>query len=75
MVIKRVTFSHFEILKHSLPFYPFLFSNRSNNKRQTQAERALRTSRRGSLPFKKIFQQSGEGSGGEIRETKEDVRV
>lgn len=71
MVIKRVTFSHFEILKHSLPFYPFLFSNRSNNKRQ----RALRTSRRGSLPFKKIFQQSGEGSGGEIRETKEDVRV
>lgn len=38
------------------PFYPSLFSNRSNNKRQ----RALRTSRRGSLPFKKIFQQSGE---------------
>lgn len=70
MVIKRVTFSHFEILKHSLHFIlPYFLTGVITSGNELYEHRG-----EGLFLLRRFFNRV-EKSGGEIRETKEDVRV
>lgn len=70
MVIKRVTFSHFEILKHSLHFIlPYFLTGIITSGNELYEHRGE------GLSLLRRFFNRVEKSGGEIRETKEDVRV
>lgn len=74
MVIKRVTFSHFEILKHSLHFIlPYFLTGVITSGKRKRNE--LYEHRGEGLSLLRRFFNRVEKSGGEIRETKEDVRV